>query len=74
MDRVFVRPPGVQPGGSVLTPDSVWYCHVLLLFSASAVTDTGSLIVDWSQHSKHMKTQEIVIIVIIAIICLIYYN
>ena len=42
MDLVFVRPPGVQPGGFVLTPDSVWYCRVLLLFSMSALTDNGS--------------------------------
>ena len=42
MDLVFVRPPGVQPGGFVLTPDSVWHCCILLLFSASALTDTGS--------------------------------
>ena len=42
MDLVFVRPPGVQPGGFVLTPDSLWYCHVLPLFSASALIDTGS--------------------------------
>ena len=26
----------------MLTPDSVWYCRVLLLFSFSAMTDTGS--------------------------------
>ncbi len=25
-----------------MTPDSVWYARVLLLFSASAATDTGS--------------------------------
>ena len=43
MDPVFVRPSGVDPGGFVLTPASVWYCRVLLLFSAvSALTDTGS--------------------------------
>ena len=42
MDLVFVRPPGVAPGGFVLTPDSVWYCRVMLLFTASAMTDTGS--------------------------------
>ena len=42
MDLVFIRPPGVQPGGFVLTPDPVWYCSVLLLFSASALTDTES--------------------------------
>ena len=32
---------GVQPGGFVLSPDLVWYCRVLLLFSASDLTDTG---------------------------------
>ena len=42
MDPVFVRPSGVQPRGFFLTPASVWYCRVLLLFSASALTDTGS--------------------------------
>ena len=42
MDLVFVRPPGVQARGFVMTPDSEWYCRVLLLFSASALTDTGS--------------------------------
>ena len=42
MDPVFVRPPGLDPGGFVLTPRSVWYCWVLLLFSASTLTDTGS--------------------------------
>ena len=42
MDLVLVRPPGVQPAEFVLTPDSVWHCRVLLLFSASALTDHGS--------------------------------
>ena len=27
---------------SVVSPDSVWYARVLLVFSASAMTDTGS--------------------------------
>jgi len=48
MDLVFVRPPVVQPGGFFLIPDSVWYCRVLLLFSASALTDTGSKSFDCS--------------------------
>ena len=42
MDQVFVRSPGVESSGFVLSPASVWYCSVLLLFSASALTDTGS--------------------------------
>ena len=41
-DLALVRPPGIEPGGFVLAPDSVWYCRVLLLFSFSAMTDTGS--------------------------------
>jgi hypothetical protein len=41
-DLALVRPPGIEHGGFVLTPDSVWYCRVLLLFSFSAMTDTGS--------------------------------
>jgi hypothetical protein len=27
---------------TIISPDSVWYARVLLLFSASAMTDTGS--------------------------------
>ena len=38
----MVRPPGIEPGWFVVSPDSVWYARVLLLFSASAATDTGS--------------------------------
>ena len=38
----MIRPPGIEPGGFVVSPDSVWYAPVLLLFSASAATDTGS--------------------------------
>ncbi len=39
---VMIRPPGIEPGGFVDSPDSVLYARVLLLFSASAATDTGS--------------------------------
>ena len=42
MDLVMIRPPGIDNGAFVVTPDSVWYATVLLLFSASAATDTGS--------------------------------
>ena len=38
----MIRPPGIEPGGFVVSPDSVWYARVLLLLSASAATDTGS--------------------------------
>jgi hypothetical protein len=42
LDLVMIRPPGIDNGAFVVTPDSVWYARVLLLFSASAQTDTGS--------------------------------
>jgi hypothetical protein len=37
----MIRPPGIDNGAFVVSPDSVWYARVLLLFSASAKTDTG---------------------------------
>ena len=42
LDMVIIRPPGIDNGGFVVSPDTVWYARVLLLFSASAMTDTGS--------------------------------
>ena len=38
----MIRPPGIDNGAFVVSPDSVWYARVLLLFSATAMTDTGS--------------------------------
>ena len=38
MDLVMIRPPGIDNGAFVVSPDSVWYASVLLLFSASAMT------------------------------------
>jgi len=42
MDPVIIRPPGIDNGAFIVTPESIWYARVLLLFSASAMTDTGS--------------------------------
>ncbi len=43
----MISPPGIEPGGFVVSPDSVWYARVLLLFSASAAaTETGSKLFD----------------------------
>jgi hypothetical protein len=42
LDLVMIWPPGIENGAFVVTPDSVWYALVLLLFSASAQTDTWS--------------------------------
>lgn len=41
MDTVFIRPPGISEGAFRLSPDNVWYCRVLLLFSAQVRTDAG---------------------------------
>ena len=38
----MIRPPGIDNGAFVVSPESIWYVRVLLLFSASAMTDTGS--------------------------------
>ena len=46
LDLVMIRPPGIDSGGFVVSPDTVWYARGLLLFSASAATDTGSKSVD----------------------------
>ncbi len=42
VDLIMIRLPGIDNGAFVVSPDSVWYARVLLLFSASAMTDTGS--------------------------------
>jgi hypothetical protein len=42
MDPVIIQPPGVDNGAFDVSPATVWYARVLLLFSASAVTNTGS--------------------------------
>ncbi len=42
MDLVMIRPPGLYHGAFVVSPDSVWYARVLLLFSATSQTDTWS--------------------------------
>ena len=42
LDLVMIRPPGIDNGAFVVSPNSVWYARVLLLFFASAMPDTGS--------------------------------
>ncbi len=46
MDPVIIRPPGIDYGAFVVWPETVWYACVLLLFSASAMTDSGSKSLD----------------------------
>ncbi len=38
----MIRPQGIDNEAFVVSPETVWYARVLLLFSASAKTDTGS--------------------------------
>jgi hypothetical protein len=42
----MIHQPGIEPGGFVVLPDSVWCARILLLFSASAAIDTGSKLFD----------------------------
>ena len=42
LDPVMIRPPGIDNGAFVVLPDLVWYARVLLLFTVTAQTDTGS--------------------------------
>ena len=42
LDVVIIRPPGIDNCAFVVSPDTLWYARVLLLFSASAATDIGS--------------------------------
>jgi hypothetical protein len=39
---MMIRPPGIDNGAFVVSPDTVWYAKVFLLFSTAAMTDTGS--------------------------------
>ncbi len=41
LDPVMICPPGTDNGAFVVSPDSVWYARVLLLFTATSQTDTG---------------------------------
>jgi hypothetical protein len=40
-NHVIVRPPNTVAANFKLTPDSVWYCKVLLLFYVEAITDSA---------------------------------
>jgi hypothetical protein len=76
LDLVMIRPPGIDNGAFVVMPDSVWYARVLLLFSASAQTNTGSKSVDCTLVStlETYDDHEKVIIDIIVIIIIIIYS
>jgi hypothetical protein len=42
LDIIMIRQQGVDNCTFVVSQETVWYARVLLLFSASAATDTGS--------------------------------
>jgi hypothetical protein len=52
LDLVMIMPPGLDHGAFVVSPDSVWYARVLLLFSATSQTDTGSKTFDCTLVSR----------------------
>ncbi len=51
LDLIMIRSPGIENGAFVVTPDSVWYAPVLLLFSASTQTVTRSKSFDCALES-----------------------
>ena len=44
----MIRPPGIDNGRFIVSPETVWYARVLLLFSASAMIDTGAKSFDYA--------------------------
>ncbi len=67
----MLRPPGIEPGRFVVSLDTVWYARLLLLFSASAATDTESKSFDCalvSMMEKIMTIQRILTIIYINVI------
>ncbi len=67
---VMIRPPCLDHGAFVVSPDSVWYAQVLLLFSATSQTDTGSKTFECALVStlETYDDPEMIIIVIIVTI------
>ena len=70
----MIRPPGIEPGGFVVSPDSVWYARVLLLFSASAATDTGSKSFECALVWKPMTILRMVTLICINVIIWVVYH
>ncbi len=75
LDPVMIRPPGLDHGAFVVSPDSVWYSPVLLLFSGSEsqphrkpTQGPKRLNVHWCQRWKHTTPLNMVIVVIIVTI------
>ncbi len=61
---------------TIISPDSVWYERVLLLFSATAQTDTGSKPYDCafvSTLTVYDDPDMIIIIIIYSIVVKVYY-
>ena len=69
-DLVIIRPLGIDNGAFVVKPETVWYALVLLLFSTTVTTDTGSKAFNCAlcRHWRHQTILRMVIIAIIGII------
>ena len=68
----MIQPPGIDNGTFVVSPDSVWYARVLLLFTATSQTNTGSKTFDCALINVIIVIIVIIIYVIIEIIVIIY--
>ncbi len=75
---VKIRPPGIDNGAFVVSQETVWYARVLLLFSASAITDTWSksfdcaLVLMMETYEDPENGYYMCTINIICIICIMY--
>ena len=63
MDPVMIRPPGIDNGAFVLSPESIWYARVLL-----STLDPSLSIVPLYRPWKRMMILKMVIMCIIHII------
>ncbi len=84
LDIVMIRPPasGIDNGAFVVSPDTVWYARVLLLFSAAAATDPGSKSFECAlvstleiyYDSERLRMLIISIISLMSVMCIIYFT
>jgi hypothetical protein len=81
MDLVLIRPPGILAGAFIVSPNSFLYAQVLLLFSTTVATDTGSKSFDCALVSK-LETYDdpengiislivisVIVVVVVVILC-----
>ena len=76
MDFVMIRPPGIDNGAFVVSPDTVWYARVLLLFSVQHLLrltlDPSPSIVHLFRRWNPTMILTMVIMSTMTIICIIH--